>query len=265
MQSAGLPRGGATGNAAMTKEGNLVKRLLVLSGLVLTGMLAMTSIAQARDDAADCDGTASGLTIRGDLNVPAGGSCQLINSTVRGDVKVRGGGYFQASNTTVRGDVKAKRSQTVFIEGGSTVKGNVEADRTSQVFLFESTVDGNIDVSRADDKVNVCGITVQGGIEVEKSGRDILVGDPLATDCAGNLVKRGDIEVLDNDTDVELVVRGNTIKRGDLEVRRNTGSSDKIIDANIGGDDLICKGNVAPFTASGNTGWDKKLGQCAGP
>jgi hypothetical protein len=248
----------------MTKEGNLLKRLLVLSGLALTGMLAMTSIAQAHEDAADCDGTASGLTIKGDLNVPAGGSCQLINSTVRGDVKVRGGGYFQASNTTVRGDVKAKRSQTVFIEGGSTVKGNVEADRTSQVFLFESAVGGNIDVSRADDKVNVCGITVQGGIGVEKSGRDILVGDPLAIGCAGNLVKRGDIEILDNNTDVELVVRGNTIKRGDLEVRRNTGSSDKIIDANIGGDDLICKSNEAPFTASGNTGWDKKLGQCAG-
>ena len=188
----------------MTKEGNLVRRLLVLSGLILTGMLAMASVAQAHDDAADCDGTASGLTIRGDLNVPSGGSCQLINSTVRGDVKVRGGGYFQASNTTIRGDVKAKRSQTVFVEGGSTVKGNVVADRTSQVFLFASAIGGNIDVSRADDKVNVCGITVQGGIEVEKSGRDILVGDPLTTDCPGNVVKRGDIEILDNDTDVEL-------------------------------------------------------------
>jgi hypothetical protein len=249
----------------MTKEGNLVKRLLVLSGLVLTGMLAMTSIAQAHDDAADCDGTANGLTIRGDLNVPSGGSCQLINSTVRGDVKVRGGGYFQASNTTVRGDVKAKRSQTVFIEGGSTVRGNVETNRTSQVFLFASTVGGNIEVERADDKVNVCGITVQGGIEVEKSGRDILVGDPLTTDCPGNVVKRGDVEILDNDTDVELVVRGNTIKRGDLEVRRNTGSSDKFVQDNEGGDDLICKGNGAPFTASGNTGWHKKIGQCAGP
>jgi hypothetical protein len=225
-------------------------------------MLAMTSVAQAHDDAADCDGTATGLTIRGDLNVPSGGSCQLINSTVRGDVKVRGGGYFEASNTTVRGDVKAKRAQTVFIEGGSTVRGNVEADRTSQVFLFASTIGGNIEVERADDKVNVCGITVQGGIEVEESGRDILVGDPLTTDCPGNVVKRGDIEIKNNDTDVELVVRGNTIKRGDLLVKNNGGPSDKIIDGNTGGDDLICRGNSSPFTATANTGWDREAGQC---
>jgi hypothetical protein len=242
-----------------------VKRLLVLSGLVLAGLLAMTSVAQAHDDAADCDGTATGLTIRGDLNVPSGGSCQLINSTVRGDVKVRGGGYFEASNTTIRGDVKARKSQTVFIEGGSTVRGNVESDRTSQVFLFASYIGGNIEVERADDKVNVCGVTVQGGIEVEESGRDILVGDPLTTDCPGNVVKRGDIEIKENDTDVELIVRGNTIKRGDLVIKHNTGTSDKIIDGNIGGDDLICKNNASPFTATANTGWDRKAGQCATP
>jgi hypothetical protein len=111
----------------------------------------------------------------------------------------------------------------------------------------------------------VCGITVQGGIEVEDSGRDILVGDPLADDCAGNVVKRGDVVIEDNDTDVELVVRGNTIKRGDLKVRHNTGSADKFVQDNVGGDDLSCKGNTANFTVSGNTGWDKRLGQCAAP
>jgi hypothetical protein len=247
----------------VTKEGNLVRRLLVLSGLVLTVVLAMASVAQANNDAADCDGTATGLTIKGDLNVPSGASCQLINSTVRGDVKVRTGSYFEAQNTTIRGDVKARKSQTVFIQGGSTVKGNVDAERTSQVFLFASTVAGNIEVTRADDKVNVCGITVQGGIEVTRSGRDILIGDPLTEDCAGNVVKRGSIEVEDNWTDVELVIRGNTINRGDLVVKRNAGPSDKFVQGNKGGDDLVCRDNEAPFTASGNTSWDK-FGQCRG-
>jgi hypothetical protein len=222
----------------------------------------MASGAQARDDAAECNGTATGLTIKGDLSVPSNATCSLTDSTVRGDVKVRGGGYFQATNTTVRGDVKAKRAQTILIDGGSTVKGNVEADRTSQIFLFESTVYGGVDVWRADDKVNVCGMTVQGDINVEHSGRDILIGDPLAVGCAGNLVKRGDISVEDNFTDVELIVRGNTIKRGDLEVKRNGGPSDKFVQDNVGGDLLACKGNSPLFTASGNTGWHKKTGQC---
>jgi hypothetical protein len=245
---------------------NLVRRLLLLSGLILTGVLATASGAQAHDDAVECNGNATGLTIKGDLVVPWGASCQLIDSTVRGDIKVRGDGYFQATNTTVRGDVRGRKAQTIFLEHGSAVRGNVEADRVSQVFLFDSAVGDSIRISRADQKVNVCGMTVQEDIEVERSGRDILIGDPLAVDCGGNLVKRGNILVEDNVTDVELVVRGNTIKRGgDLQVKRNSGSSDKFIQDNLGGDVLSCRGNEAPFTVSGNTGWNKKFGQCAGP
>jgi hypothetical protein len=241
-----------------------VKRLLVLSGLALTGVMAIAPGAQARYDAAECNGTAKGITIKGDLTVPADGSCQLVDSTVRGDVKVRAGGYFEASNTTVRGDVRGKRAQTIFIEGGSTVRGNVEADRTSQVFLFASTVGNSIEVSRADDKVHVCGMTVREDISVAKSGRDILIGDPLTVDCGGNLVKRGNIAVEDNFTDVELVIRGNTIRNGGaLRVHRNNGTSGKFVQDNVGGDVLSCRGNGAPFTDSGNTGWRKKFGQCS--
>lgn len=241
-----------------------MKRLLLLSGLALTGVMAIAPGAQARDDAAECNGTAKGMTIKGDLTVPSDGSCQLVDSTVRGDVKVRGGGYFQASNTTVRGDVRGKRAQTIFIEDGSTVRGNVEADRTSQVFLFDSTVGDSIEISRADDRVNVCGMTVQEDISVQRSSNDILIGDPLAVDCAGNLVKRGNILVEDNVTDVELVIRGNTIRKGgDIQVKRNSGTSDKFVQDNEGGDVLSCRGNADPFTASGNTGWHKKFGQCS--
>ena len=240
-----------------------MKRLLLLSGIVLTAMLAIASSAQASDDAAECDGSATGLTIKGDLVVPSGASCQLTNSTVRGDVKVRTGAYFEATGTTVRGDVYAKRAQTVFIDGGSNVRGNIGAERTSQVFLFDSETNGNIEVERASDRVHVCGMEVQGGIEVEDSGRDILIGDPLAIDCAGNLVKRGSIVVEDNFTDVELIVRGNTIRKGDLVVKRNEGPSDKFVEDNVGGDTLYCKGNDSPFAASGNTGWDEARRQCA--
>jgi hypothetical protein len=226
--------------------------------------MAISPGAQAHDDAAECNGTAKGMTIKGDLTVPADGACQLVDSTVRGDVKVRGGGYFEATNTTVRGDVRGKRAQTIFIEGGSTVRGNVEADRTSQVFLFDSTVGNSIEVWRTDDKVHVCGMTVQEDISVEKSLRDILIGDPLAVDCAGNLVKRGNVLVQDNVTDIELVIRGNTVRKGgDIQVKRNSGPSEKFVQDNQGGDVLSCRGNEDPFTVSGNTGWRKKFGQCS--
>jgi hypothetical protein len=240
-----------------------VRRLLALSGAVLAGLLAMASATEARGRASECNRTATGATIKGDLTVPSGGVCRLVNSTVRGDVRVRDNAYVQAINTTVRGDIKGRNAKTIFVEGGSIVKGNVETDRTAKVFLFDSAVGGRIDIARGRAKVHVCGMTVRGDIAVDKSGRDILIGDPLAVDCAGNVVKRGDIAVEDSFTDVELVVRGNTLYRGDLEVSRNSGPSGKFVEGNEGGDDLVCKGNDAPFTASGNTGWDKQIGQCS--
>jgi hypothetical protein len=242
-----------------------MRRLLGLSAMVLTGMLAAASPGAANARTVVCDDVVTGLTVRGDVTVPAGGSCRLVNSTVRGDVKVRRDGYFQATNTTVRGDVSGKRAQTIFLEGGSAVRGDVEGDRTAQVFVFASRVGGEIDIVRATSKVNVCGNTVRGSIEVEKSGPDILVGDPLALDCPGNVVKRGDIEVQDNVTDVELVIRGNTINRGNLEVRRNAGPSGKFVEDNKGGVKLDCRGNSQPFKASGNNGWRKRQGQCGTP
>jgi hypothetical protein len=243
-----------------------VRRFFVLSGLTLTGMLAIAPIAQARGDrAAECNRNARGVTIKGDLTVPAGGTCRLVRSTVRGDVKVREGGYFQATKTTVRGDVKTRRGRTLFIEDNSKVKGNVVADGSARAFVFDSTIGGRIDIARSTVRVNVCGNTVRGDIAVQRSGRDILVGDPLAIDCAGNRVTRGDIEVDDNVTDVELVVRGNRLDNGTVRVRRNAGPSVKFVDNNRGDHDLLCIGNAAPFAASGNTGWDRQIGQCATP
>ena len=58
---------------------------------------------------------------------------------------------------------------------------------------------------------------------MRRSGTDVLIGDPLAVGCRGNVVKRGDIMVARNFTLVEFVLRGHTIKRGDLEVTNNTG------------------------------------------
>jgi hypothetical protein len=245
------------------REGNM-RKLFVLSGMALAGLLAAASPAAAHDDeAVVCNGTAKGLTVNGSLTVPENGACELTDSTVRGSVKVRAGGYFQASNTNIRGSVRGKRALTIFLEGGSSVRRDVDAERTSQVFVFASTIGGEIDVERADQVVHICGNTVKGDIEVERSRRDILVGDPLADGCPGNTVRRGDIEVEDNETDKELVVRGNTVARGDLVVKRNTGTSDKFVEDNEGTGTLECRGNSDLFAASDNTGWKKITGQCA--
>ena len=100
-------------------------------------------------------------------------------------------------------------------------------------------------------------------LKIKRSGRDILVGDPLAVACAGNNVD-GAVKVAGNFVDVEFTIRGNTIGE-DMGVFGNTGPAAKFVENNVGGDRLSCFANDPPFTASGNTGWSQTEGQCATP
>jgi len=108
------------------------------------------------------------------------------------------------------------------------------------VFLFDSAVGEDVQVEDTSGTVNVCGVQVTDDIQVEDSGRDILVGDTLGG-CGGNTV--GD----------------------DLEVNRNSGPVEKFVQDNTGGDELECERNEDPFTASGNTGFREIEDQCVEP
>ena len=211
-----------------------------------------------------CEATHTGVTVD-EVIVPADGSCTLVDVTVTGDVHVASNAYFEARNSEIGGNVRGNQALTVFLDTGTTVGGSVKTHETAQVFVFNATVGGDVEIERTSEVVQVCGTTVDhGDIEVERSGTDLLVGDPQAQDCAGNTVTQGDVEIERNFTDVEFVVRGNAIG-GDLEVKRNTGPVEKFVQDNTGGDELECEGNEDPFTASGNTGFADAEGQCAAP
>jgi hypothetical protein len=240
-----------------------MRKPLALVGMALVAVLATSAPAVAKDTT--CNGTMTGQTVSGDLVVPTDGACTIQGTTVGGDVEVGRNAFFQSKdNSRIGGDVEASRSLTLFLDDGTTVGDDVEASRTFQVFVFGSTIGGHLHVSKSTETVNICGNEVDGRIQVRDSGRDILVGDPKAVDCAGNTVlNKHRIRVEDNEVDVELVVRGNTVEGGDLEVNDNSGPADKFVEDNKGGDSLECRGNEQPFTASGNTGWNHKEGQCA--
>jgi hypothetical protein len=245
-----------------------MRKLFFLAGMALMGVLAMSSPAAA--SSTTCGGTPGGETLTGatipdDLVVPADGSCTIVNSAVGNDVRVGKNAYFEADNSQIGDDVTASSSLTLFIHGGTTVGDNVDATNTPKVFVFDSTFGGHVQVSRSEQTVDVCGNTVNGRIQVRNSKGDILVGDPApGVDCAGNTVlDYHRIRVENNSVDVELVVNGNTVEGGDLEVNNNSGPADKSVQGNKGGNALECRGNEKPFTASGNTGWNRKEGQCA--
>jgi hypothetical protein len=196
------------------------------------------------------------------VRVPTGGACTLIDSNVAGNVTAAEGAYFQATRTTVSGTVHGSAAQTVFVDGGSRV-GAVRGRNTIQVFVFDSSVTGGIDVAGTSDVVEICGTTVsRGSILVTRSGRNIRVGDPRAVECEPNVVRRGNLVVRGNFTDVEFVIRGNRVRRGDLEVLGNTGPARKYVEGNVGGVLLRCRGNRRPFRARRNPGWNARRGQC---
>jgi hypothetical protein len=237
-------------------------KFLGLLAVVVTAVLAVASPAAARDKFT-CNGVFTGTTYD-DVVVPRDGQCTLLSATVKGNVKAPEGAYFQATGTAIGGSVQADGAQTIFVDTGSKVSGGIRANRTAQVFVFNARVAGNIDVKRSSATVQVCGTTVtKGDISVQRSSRDILIGDPDAVDCAGNLVKRGDLELVNNSADVLFVVRGNKITKGDLEVIGNTGPVQKIVEDNVGGEVLRCTRNRGSLTVRANSRWDRKKGQCA--
>jgi hypothetical protein len=215
------------------------------------------------DQAFKCNGTFTGVTINSDVIVPPNAVCILNSSTVKGGVLVQTNAYFQSTNTTIKEDVQGNQAQTVFIDTGSKVSDNVLASQTGQVFVFNSTIGGGVGVDRTTATVNVCGNTVNGaGIGIVRSGRDILVGDPLTLGCGANTVSRGSVLIAQNNTDVELVIRGNSVPNGSMYVLNNVGTSDKFVQANNGGKTLKCTGNAAPFVGGPNGTWVSKQGQC---
>jgi hypothetical protein len=177
---------------------------------------------------------------------------------------VQTGAYFQATNTSISKAVVGDHSQTVFIDTGSSVGGRISTDSTAQVFVYNATVNGSIGVTRSSTAVQVCGTTVKGSaFSVSQSRRDILIGDPLTTDCPGNNVPNGSVALVANSTYVEFVVRGNTVSTGNLVVQNNVGISNKYVQNNTGGNTLKCVGNASPFVGSPNGTWLSKQGQCS--
>lgn len=241
-----------------------MKRLPLLLALALTGLLAMAAPASADDF--KCNGAFTGTF--DNVVVPKNGACVLSGSTVKGNILALKNAYFESDGTSVGGNVQGDRALTLFVHNGSTVGGSVQGDKTAQLFLFDSTVTGDI---QAQDAINpgfgaaqVCGMTVHtGNVQVKKMGPEILIGDPLAVDCAGNTVAQGDVQVEENFTGVELVIRGNTIPNGNLQVFKNRGPAEQVVQSNTGGGNLQCKENEPPFVGSPNSGWEQTEGQCS--
>lgn len=229
-----------------------MKKLLVLSVLALTILLASSSEAVAGDFI--CTSAFAGGTYD-NVVVPPGATCHLTGATVKGNVKA-------LENSRLRMD-------------GGSVGGDIDGDKAERVTVVGVTVGGSIQIKEGeapnDDgllDVGLCGNTIsRGNIQVEKMRGSIAVGFSNAGGCDPNRVLRGSVKIEENETFAHplfpgtgLEVQNNSIRQN-LQVFKNSGPSNKTVSGNTVRQIIQCKENSAPFTGGPNTA-PKKEDQC---
>lgn len=264
--------------------------IVAVANLAAVGLVAAPS--QARGVSL-CSGTAENFTIAGDLAVPAGASCTLINSqvngdvevrteanlllegsTIRGDVTVRDNGFIDSIESSIRGETRLRdafggvveaselrrdvsvRGAGFLISDGSTHRGDISS-RAGQTIVLSSRISG--DLSTDGDLVT--------------DVRDSVITGRLTVEAPqlGSVICRSEI-----DRDAEVQASGDLIQLGDgvfagcefnvfgddLVIRDNLGEIQ--INGNVIRDDLDCTGNAIAPTGAGNRIRGEALGQCAG-
>ena len=270
----------------------MARRKGVLVGaLVALGLLAGGSVAQAAER--QCVGAIGPETVRGDLVVPAGATCDLAGTRVRGSVYVREEAELVAEQAEVRGSIEAEQGALVdlletsvggtftlrdafrtVVESGS-IGGSLEATGGPFVILLGTTIGGNVKVADGTASVFGDGLEVNGTLEAvgleffdlfesTVNGNFYVRGGLEGSFLCGNMLN-GNAELTDNRT---LIVIGSTSSscdgnhfNGNVVVERNQADSE-ISDNDVGGN-LTCFDNASPPTGGGNRVHGNREGQCA--
>lgn len=263
--------------------------IVVVANLAAVGLVAAPSAAQGGTSL--CSGTAENFTIAGNLAVPAGASCTLINSRVTGNVVVRGeanlglegstvdgnltvqaDGFVDSIGSQVRGTTRLRDAFGAVVESSdvralsvigsgflisdrSTHAGNV-ISQDSQTVVLSSRISGDIRTT-GDVLTDLHDSVVTGRMVVDQSElgsvtcRSEIDADVLVQ-ASGDLVQIGEGSF----SNCEFNVLG-----GSLVLRDNLGAIE--INGNVIRGDLVCEGNQSAPTGSGNRVRGEQLGQCA--
>jgi len=264
--------------------------LVAVANLAVVGLVATPS--QARGVSL-CSGTAEGRIIFGDLAVPAGESCLLLDTRVLGDVEVRQDANLTLEDSSVWGDLTVRTNG--FLDSiGSAIGGTVRLQEAFGGVVESSELWGRLRVADtgfliSDSSTHRSDLISENGQTVILSSRfsgDVRTTGDLLTDLRdsvlsgrlvvqqavlGSVVCRSEIDrdTLVRDT-TDLVQLGEGTFTGcefnvfgaDLELRDNL--ADIQINGNVIRDDLDCTGNDPAPTGAGNRIRGEASGQCAG-
>lgn len=208
----------------------------------LLAVLVLTACGDAtgpdldpRFNTVECTASLSGTTV-GNLKVRSGEACTLEDVRVNGNVVVPEGGRLVFTGGQVDGNIQADRP-AYFEVVGTWVDGNIQVEHGSVAIILEADVRGDIQVKK-----------MTGPGEVT-----ILLAD--------NLVRDGNLQVDENRAG-SLTITGNTLSKGNMQVFKNSGTGAKVVTGNTVAQNLQCKENSLPFTATSNIAGERE-DQCA--
>lgn len=245
-----------------------LRALLTTSALAATGGIVALAQPASADLITSCTGTASNVTVPGDLVVAANQSCSLDTVKVMGNVRVGTGADLIATGSTFSGTVTA-RSNAYFEADSSTVTGNVSLRGAFGAYTESTKFGGNITVR------TVAGTDVQGSVYAYNSSVagnvDSRFGQAVveSTRVGGNLYGIGGetLDAYDSTVMGKYVSQGNTsgsivcsseiygaaTASGDSDtVQFGTGSAATCDGANFWGGNVTVKDNTATVELNDN-------------
>jgi hypothetical protein len=248
-----------------------VKRLAMLFGLGLLGMLALAPAANA--ERVECTGAMSGV-ISANLVVPT--SCDLVGAEVRGNVLVEDDAHLGAVATDIRGNLTGQQGSSISY-GPGAIGGNLRcAPRCSSVVMSLLSIDGGVHLEVLGDDLIVESNSIRGNLEVLNSAvtgpfvdirinRNAVDGGVKVSNSSGFHISvtgneiRQSLLLFDNSPNVFMNV-GNDQVGQSLFLYRTVGTS--LLTTNVIDHVLACRDNDPPPDSLGNVA-ERTEGQCA--
>ena len=165
----------------------------------------------------------------GNVSVPAGASCSLMNLTVDGNLKAEGAADIAMSEVTVNGNISIAGSTGIVDINGAVIDGNIAVTGAMTTFIQIANAQVTGNVTAADNSVEGSLFAGQGVIFVRPNDIDgnltvvgnVLGAGALVGSCTsgGNTVA-GNVTMSDNEANFQTAVNCSTVG-GNITVAGN--------------------------------------------
>ncbi len=151
--------------------------ICAVAALVLSAGAATAAAATK-----SCTGALEGAHVKGNVEVPAGMSCSITESSISGSVTVQKAATLEFAHSTAGGNLKSSGVVTIGTVGGSEaqIAGKLQINGGGPVTLVNAMVGGNVQIEAepADGTPNeICNTTISGNLQIQDNATETIVGE----------------------------------------------------------------------------------------